>query len=79
MIANQISEIQECISSDCTPLCAIGFFDFSLPTDEDDKCFIACCGVLPTVFGCVFGTVLATGVALLGWSSFEFDTLQGNG
>ena len=75
MIANQISEIQESISSDCTPLCAIGFFDFSLPT-EDDKCFIACFGGVPTVLGYVFGTVLATGVALLGWSSFA---IQGNG
>ena len=78
MIANQISGIQECISSNCTPLCAIGFFDFSLPTGEDECC-IALFTVLPTVFGCVLGTVLVTGVALLGWSSFEFDTIQGNG
>ena len=77
MIANQISEIQECISSDCTPLCALFFFLTSLhpEDDEGDECVIACCGFL----GCVFGTVLATGVALLGWSSFEFDTTQGNG
>ena len=29
--------------------------------------------------GCVAIPVFVTGVALLGWSSFEFDTIQGNG
>ena len=29
--------------------------------------------------GCVFGTLFVISVALLGWSSFEFDTIQGNG
>ena len=28
---------------------------------------------------CVVIPVFVTGVALLGWSSFEFDTIQGNG
>ena len=29
--------------------------------------------------GCVVTPVFMTGVALLGWSSFEFDAVQGNG
>jgi len=29
--------------------------------------------------GCGVTTQLVTGVALLGWSSFEFYTVQGNG
>ena len=29
--------------------------------------------------GCVVTPVSMIGVALLGWSSFEFDTIQGNG
>jgi len=57
----------------------------SLPTDDGDddgsnsKCryasSIACC----IVFGSVPTLVFAVGVALLGWSSFEFDTIQVNG
>ena len=56
-------------------------FDFSLFTvsDGDDKCVTAFTVVLVTGVGCVFGTVFVIGVALLGWSSFEFDTVQGNG
>ena len=69
----------------------IGCFDFSLPTDHgkdvDDEllptiydCCIGCFSpILVCVIGCVFGTPLMIGVALLGWSSFEFDTTQGNG
>ena len=38
-----------------------------------------CGGAYITVYGCVFGTLFLIGVALLGWSSFEFDTIQGNG
>ena len=48
-------------------------FDISLPIG--DKCGAACI----TAFGCVFGTLFMIGVALLGWLSFEFDTIQGNG
>ena len=29
--------------------------------------------------GCVVTPVFVIGVVLLGWSSFEFDTIQGNG
>ena len=57
----------------------------SLPTDDGDddgsnsKCryasSIACC----IVFGSIPTLVFAIGVALLGWSSFEFDTIQVNG
>ena len=36
-LTNYISGIQECTSSDCTPVCAIGCFDFSLPTDDENK------------------------------------------
>ena len=42
---------------------------------EDDKSGRALCAVL----GIVSGTLFVIGVALLGWSSFEFDTIQGNG
>ena len=71
-ITNHISGIQEYASSDYIPVCAIGCFDFSSPTG---KCVRACIAVL----GCVLGTLFMMGVALLGWSSFEFDTIQGNG
>ena len=75
-LTNYISEIQECTSSDCTPVCAIGCFDFSLPTnDEKRKCAIACIAVL----GSVLVALPVIGVALLGWSSFAFNTIQGNG
>ena len=57
----------------------------SLFTDDDDddghnsKCgyasSIACC----TAFGSVPALVFVIGVVLLGWSSFEFDTIQVNG
>ena len=56
------------------PVCAIDCFDFSLPT-EDEKCFTASWAV----FAIVLGALFVIGVALLGWASFEFDTVQGNG
>ena len=71
-ITNHISGFQEYTSSDYIPVCAIGCFDFSPPTDTH---FGACIGV----FGCILGTLFMIGVVLLGWSSFEFDTIQGNG
>ena len=55
------------------PEYVIGCFDFSLPTDK--KCKGACLTVLLSVFG----TLFMIGVALLGWLSFEVDTIQGNG
>ena len=42
---------------------------------QDNKSECAC----SAVFGCALGTLFVIGVALLGWSSFEFDTIQGNG
>ena len=78
-VTNHISGIQECTSSDCIFVCAIGCFDFSLPTDE---CSIASCWTacrVTTFIGCAFLTPSMIGVTLLGWSSFEFDTIQGNG
>ena len=56
------------------PEYVIGCFDFSLPTDNK-KCLCA----FVTVLGSVLGTLFMIGVALLGWSSFEVDTIQGNG
>ena len=43
--------------------------------DVGKKCIYAsvCAG------GCVVTPVFMIGVALLGWSSFELDTIQGNG
>ena len=43
--------------------------------DVGKKCICAsvCAG------GCVVTPVFMIGVALLGWSSFELDTIQGNG
>ena len=35
--------------------------------------------VAMVVSGCVVAPVFMAGVALLGWSSFEFDTIQENG
>ena len=35
--------------------------------------------VAVVVSACVVTPVFVTGVAILGWSSFEFDTMQGNG
>ena len=37
------------------------------------------CVVGTVACGCVATPVFMIGVALLGWSSFEFDTIQGNG
>ena len=69
----------------CQTIHKIYCFMPSLPTDDGDddgsnsKCryasSIACC----IVFGSVPTLVFAVGVALLGWSSFEFDTIQVNG
>ena len=56
------------------PEYAIGCFDFSLPTGYDS---CVCASVI--VPGSVLGTLFMIGVALLGWSSFEVDTIQGNG
>ena len=70
------SGIQECTSSKCIPVCAIGCFEFSLPTGKN--CLDACAACF-TVFGGVFGTLFLIGVGLLGCSSSEFDTTQGNG
>ena len=85
-LTKRISGIQECTLSDYIPICAIGCFDFSPPTDEDDREDLAavergtcCIVVVSIVFVCLLGTMIAIGVALLGWSSFEFNTIQGNG
>ena len=37
------------------------------------------CLVAIVAGGCIVIPVSVTGVALLGWSSFEFDTIQRNG
>ena len=42
--------------------------------DLEDICMVAM-----VACGCVATPVFMIGVALLGWSSFEFDTIQGNG
>ena len=55
------------------PKYAIGCFDFSLPTGYKQ------CDACLTVLLSVLGTLVMIGVALLGWSSFEVDTIQGNG
>ena len=47
---------------------------------QGDKSKRACVAVAGNaVLGCVFGTLFVISVALRGWSSFEFDTTQGNG
>ena len=49
--------------------------------DNDDGCGCCSTGVFGCVlgpFGCALGTLFVIGLALLGWSSFEFDTIQGN-
>ena len=51
----------------------LGIFDLSLSTDG--KCKL----VSAIALECVFTTVSMIGVALLGWSSFEFDPVQFNG
>ena len=38
-----------------------------------------CVFVSVVACGCIVTPVSMTGVALLGWSSFEFDTMQVNG
>ena len=53
------------------------------PQDDDDESGSACIAVfgcaIGILTGTLIGTLFVTGVALLGWSSFEFDTIQGNG
>ena len=77
-ITNHIGRNQECTLSNCIHLCAIGRFDFSLPTDKFRKYGSACVAVYGIVSGTLF-VIGVIGVALRGWSSFEFDTIQANG
>ena len=53
--------------------CAISYFDFSLPADGKCKSFFA---IAP---GYVITAVFVIGLALLGQTSFEIDTVQLNG
>ena len=53
--------------------CAIRCFDFSLPAEGKCKSFFA---ITP---GYVITSVFVIGVALLGRTSFEIDTVQMNG
>ena len=74
-ITNHIGRNQDCTSSNCIPVCAIKLAVLTPLYPECDRHFM--------LFGCMIGTpigaLIVIGVALLGWSSFEFDTIQGNG
>ena len=54
-------------------MCLFGDFKFPLSADGKNHCLRI------TAIGCVLTTLSVIGVALLGGSSFEFDTIQGNG
>ena len=49
------------------------------PQGDCDKSVTVCIAVYGCAGGIVSGTLYVIGVALLGQSSFEFDTIQGNG
>ena len=78
-ITNHVGRNQECASSNCIPVYVpLAVLTSLYPQDDDDECESAC----GAVFGIVSGTLFVIGVigvVLLGCSSFEFDTIQGNG
>ena len=54
-------------------MCLFGDFRFPLSAGGKNHCLRV------TAIGCVLTTLSVIGVTLLGRSSFEFDTIQGNG
>ena len=54
-------------------MCLFGDFKFPLSADGKNHCLRI------TAIGCVLTTLSVIGVGLLGGSSLEFDTIQGNG